>query len=73
MPAAVCANLMQQSVPQRREQAQRMLALRARRRGMPAHWLDAQELGRLTERYGDARAARRELTACANCSTPATG
>jgi len=53
--------LMQQSVPQRREQAQRMLALRARRRGMPAHWLDPQELGRLTERYGDARAARREL------------
>jgi chromosome segregation ATPase len=53
--------LTQQAGPRRREQAQRLLALRARRRGMPAHWLDARELAQLTERYGDARAARREL------------
>lgn len=53
--------LTQQAGPRRREQAQRLLALRARSRGMPAHWLDARELEQLTERYGDARAARREL------------
>ena len=54
-------DLTQQLTPRRTEQAQRLVALRARRRGMPAHWLDPRELARLTERYGDARAARREL------------
>lgn len=53
--------LTQESAPRRNEQARRLLQLRARRRGMPAHWLDPQELAQLAERYGDARAARREL------------
>jgi chromosome segregation protein len=54
-------DLTQQLTPRRTEQAQRLVALRARRRGMPVHWLDPRELAQLTERYGDTRAARREL------------
>jgi chromosome segregation protein len=53
--------LTQQLTPRRHEQARRLVALRSRRRGMPAHWLDAQQIVQLVERYGDARAARREL------------
>ncbi len=53
--------LSQESAPRRAEQARRLLRLRSRRRGMPAHWLDPQELAQLTDRYGDTRAARREL------------
>lgn len=54
-------DLTHEVTPRRSEQARRLIALRARRRGMPAHWLDPQELAQLAERYGDARAARREL------------
>jgi chromosome segregation protein len=54
-------DLSHDATPRRQEQARRLVSLRSRRRGMPAHWLDPQQLAQLTERYGDARAARREL------------
>lgn len=53
--------LQQEHAPRRREQARRLLELRARRRGMPAHWLEATSQSALVERYGDARGARGEL------------
>jgi len=37
------------------------VTLRRRRRGMPAHWLNAAELALLAEKYGDARGARLQL------------
>ncbi|WP_418648668.1 AAA family ATPase [Thauera butanivorans] len=55
------ADIAREHGPRRRTQAERILALRRRRRGMPPHWLDSGELALLAERYGDARGARAEL------------
>ena len=44
--------------PRRHAQAKGLLELRRRRRGMPPHWLDANELALLSDKYGDARGAR---------------
>ncbi|ATE60477.1 AAA family ATPase [Thauera sinica] len=52
------ADIAREHGPRRRAQAERILKLRRRRRGMPAHWLDTSELALLAERYGDARGAR---------------
>ncbi len=38
------ADIARERGPRRRAQAERIRALRQRRRGMPAHWLDAAEL-----------------------------
>ena len=55
------AEIAREHGPRRRAQAERLLALRHRRRALPAHWLDAGELTRLAEQYGGATSARREL------------
>ena len=55
------ADIAREHGPRRRAQAERILALRRRRRGMPGHWLDAGELALLAEKYGDARGARLQL------------
>ena len=47
--------------PRRHAQATCLLELRRRRRGMPPHWLDANELALLSDKYGDARGARLQL------------
>ncbi|MBS0545283.1 MAG: AAA family ATPase [Proteobacteria bacterium] len=52
------ADIAREHGPRRRAQAERILSLRRRRRGMPAHWLDAADLALLAEKYGDARGAR---------------
>lgn len=52
------ADIAREHGPRRHAQAQRLAKLRRRRRGMPAHWLDAAELALLAEKYGDARGAR---------------
>ncbi|KAI5914880.1 AAA family ATPase [Thauera sp. 2A1] len=52
------ADIAREHGPRRRAQAERILSLRRRQRGMPAHWLDAADLALLAERYGDARGAR---------------
>ncbi|ANQ84661.1 hypothetical protein dqs_1617 [Azoarcus olearius] len=55
------ADIARDNAPRRRAQAERILKLRRRRRGMPAHWLDSAELALLVEKYGDARSARLQL------------
>ena len=55
------ADIAREHGPRRRTQAERIITLRRRRRGMPAHWLDAAELALLAEKYGDARGARLQL------------
>ncbi|ENO79942.1 AAA family ATPase [Thauera sp. 63] len=55
------ADIAREHGPRRRTQAERIVTLRRRRRGMPAHWLDAGELALLAEKYGDARGARLQL------------
>lgn len=55
------ADIAREHGPRRRTQAERIMTLRRRRRGMPAHWLDAGELVLLAEKYGDARGARLQL------------
>jgi chromosome segregation ATPase len=55
------ADIAREHGPRRRSQAERIVTLRRRRRGMPAHWLDAAELALLAEKYGDARGARLQL------------
>lgn len=55
------ADIAREHGPRRRAQAERIVTLRRRRRGMPAHWLDAGELALLAEKYGDARGARLQL------------
>ncbi|MDO9598386.1 MAG: AAA family ATPase [Azoarcus sp.] len=54
------AELERDTAPRRRSQAQRLVRLRALRRGMPAHWRDPAELALLAERYDNASGARRE-------------
>ncbi|MDD3675865.1 AAA family ATPase, partial [Thauera propionica] len=55
------ADIAREHGPRRRTQAERIVTLRRRRRGMPAHWLIAGELALLAEKYGDARGARLQL------------
>lgn len=55
------AELDAEARPRRHAQAQRVQHLRRRRRGMPPHWLHAEGLAGLAERYGEARGARAEL------------
>ena len=55
------ADIAREHGPRRRTQAERIVTLRRRRRGMPAHWLNAGELALLAEKYGDARGARLQL------------
>lgn len=55
------ADIAREHGPRRRTQAERIVSLRRRRRGMPAHWLIAGELALLAEKYGDARGARLQL------------
>ncbi|MDY0011447.1 MAG: AAA family ATPase [Rhodocyclaceae bacterium] len=52
------ADLQREHGPRRHTQAQRLMTLRRRRRGMPAPWLDQGELALLADKYGDARGAR---------------
>lgn len=52
------ADIAREHGPRRHAQAQRLVKLRRRRRGMPAHWLEQNELALLAEKYGDARGAR---------------
>lgn len=52
------ADIAREHGPRRHAQAQRLVKLRRRRRGMPAHWLEQTELALLAEKYGDARGAR---------------
>lgn len=54
------AELERDTAPRRHTQAQRLVRLRALRRGMPAHWRDPAELALLAERYDNASGARRE-------------
>lgn len=55
------ADLAREHGPRRQAQAQRLVKLRQRRRGMPSHWLAPAELALLAEKYGDARGARLQL------------
>ncbi|HAF54261.1 MAG TPA: chromosome segregation protein SMC, partial [Thauera sp.] len=55
------AEIAREHGPRRRAQAERILKLRRRRRGMPSHWLNAGELTLLADKYGDARGARLQL------------
>lgn len=55
------AELDVEAQPRRHAQAQRLQHLRRRRRGMPTHWLQAESLTGLADRYGEARGARAEL------------
>ncbi|MER2554324.1 MAG: AAA family ATPase [Thauera sp.] len=55
------ADIAREHGPRRHAQAERIMKLRRRRRGMPAHWLDANELALLADKYGDARGARLQL------------
>ncbi|MBN8440620.1 MAG: AAA family ATPase [Thauera sp.] len=55
------AEIAREHGPRRRAQAERILTLHRRRRGMPAHWLNAHDLALLAEKYGGATGARREL------------
>lgn len=55
------ADIARDNAPRRRAQAERILKLRRRRRGMPAHWLEPAELALLADKYGDARGARLQL------------
>ena len=55
------ADIAREHGPRRHAQAERILKLRRRRHGLPAHWLDANELALLADRYGDARGARLQL------------
>ncbi len=52
--------------PRRRQQAERLLQLRRRRRGRSAEWLDADDVALLVERYDGAAGARRELARLQN-------
>ncbi|WP_417070414.1 AAA family ATPase [Niveibacterium terrae] len=47
--------------PQRLEQTARLLRLRGKRRGMPAHWQEADSLTALAEQFGGLAGARNEL------------
>ena len=55
------ADIAREHGPRRHAQAESILKLRRRRRGMPAHWLNAKELALLADKYGAATGARREL------------
>ncbi len=54
------AELARETGPRRLIQAQRIVRLRALRRGMPAHWREPADLALLAERYESAAGARRE-------------
>ncbi|THF60818.1 AAA family ATPase [Pseudothauera rhizosphaerae] len=54
------AELDRDTAPRRHAQAQRLIRLRALRRGMPAHWRDPADIALLAERYESAAGARRE-------------
>src|SRR5690606_12527362 len=55
------ADIAREHGPRRHAQAGRIVKLRRRRRGMPAHWLDANELALLGDKPGHARGARLQL------------
>ena len=55
------ADIAREHGPRRHSQAERIVALRRGRRGMPAHWLQTEELSLLADKYGDARGARLQL------------
>lgn len=55
------ADIARDHAPRRHAQAQRIMKLRRRRRGMPAQWLNNAELTLLADKYGDARGARLQL------------
>ncbi|MCK6409238.1 AAA family ATPase [Thauera sp.] len=55
------ADIAREHGPRRHAQARHIVELRRRRRGMPAHWLDASEIALLADKYGDARGARLQL------------
>ncbi|MGL1832654.1 AAA family ATPase [Rhodocyclaceae bacterium SMB388] len=54
------AELERETGPRRHAQAQRILRLRALRRGMPTQWRDPADIALLAERYESAAGARRE-------------
>jgi chromosome segregation ATPase len=54
------AELERETGPRRHAQAQRILRLRALRRGMPPHWRNPDDIALLAERYESAAGARRE-------------
>ncbi len=55
------ADIAREHAPRRHAQAQRIMKLRRRRRGMPAHWMDHADIALLADKYGDARGARLQL------------